>query len=92
MAGRRALDMPLRIRNGSGGYTHLYLNAQMERVGDDKALIYAIYSEDIEDRLHVIEEAAHLAMVQTGGSVALYDVVSDTITLPTAYARSHALP
>jgi len=92
MAGRRALDMPLRIRNGSGGYTHLYLNAQMERVGDDKALIYAIYSEDIEDRLHVIEEAAHLAMAQTGGSVALYDVVTDTITLPTAYARSHALP
>ena len=92
MAGRRALDMPLRIRNGSGGYTHLYLNAQMERVGDNKALIYAIYSEDIEDRLHVIEEAAHLAMAQTGGSVALYDVVTDTIMLPTAYARSHALP
>lgn len=92
IAGRRTLDMPLRIRNGSGGYTHLYLNATMERVGDDKALIYAIYSEDIEDRLHVIEEAAHLAMAQTGGSVALYDVATDTITLPTAYARSHALP
>lgn len=92
MAGRRALDMPLRIRNGSGGYTHLYLNAELERVGDGKALIYAIYSEDIEDQLHVIEEAAHLAMAQTGGSVALYDVATDTITLPTAYARSHALP
>ena len=92
MEGRRAMDMPLRIRNASGGYTHLYLNAQMERMSDGKALIYAVYSEDIEDRLHVFEEAAHLAMAQTGGSVALYDVATDTITLPTAYARSHALP
>lgn len=92
MAGRRALEMPLRIRNGSDGYAHLYLNAELERLGDGKALIYAIYSEDIENRLHIIEEAAHLSMAQAGGSVALYDVTTDTIMLPTAYARSHALP
>ena len=71
-----------RIRNSKGEYTRLRITGKAQFTEENRALVYVIFSEDMEQLLRISEEAAQIAMTNSKKRVGIYDIDRDELTMP----------